>query len=202
MTDKDFVWRDNYSRNSEMTDKDFVWRDNYSRNTDNEKDKFESYENIRYETAIEELREKHARFLKITAAAFSIFVILLMVMIYKSQKSADKNQVLIIEQRLDRLETEFTSLKVYIASKLDQAIKEMERDRNTTPTQNSSSAKTAPLAQEEQNDVKPKVHKVLAGESLSRISRYHGLSIEQLRDYNNLDANSIIYPGQELKLTP
>ena len=185
-----------------MTDKDFIWRDNYSRSSDNEKDKFESYENIRYETAIEELQKKHSRFLKITAAAVSILVILLLVTIYKSQKLADKNQVLIIEQRLDQLESEFTSLKVYIASKLDQAIKEMERDRNTTPAQNSSSAKTPPPAQEEQNDVKPKVHKVLAGESLSRISRYHGLSIEQLREYNNLDSNSIIHPGQELKLTP
>jgi LysM repeat protein len=183
-----------------MTDKDFVWRDNYSRNNDNEKDKFERYENIRYERAIEELQKKHSRFLKITAAAFSIFIILLMVMIFKSQKLADKNKV--FEQRLDRLETEFTSLKVYIASKLDQAIKEMERDRNTTPAQNSSSAKTPSPAQKEQNDVKPKVHKVLAGESLSRISRYHGLSIEQLRDYNNLDSDSIIHPGQELKLTP
>ena len=185
-----------------MTDKDFVWRDNYSRNNDNENDKFESYENIRYETAIEELREKHARFLKITAAVFSIFVILLMVMIYKSQKSADKNQVLIIGQRLDRLETEFTSLKVYIASKLDQAIKEMERDRNPAPARNPSPAAAPAPAQAEQNQAKPKVHKVLAGESLSRISRYHGLSIQQLREYNNLDANSIIYPGQELKLTP
>jgi LysM repeat protein len=186
----------------EMTDKDFVWRDNYSRNNDNEKDKFESYENIRYETAIEELQKKHSRFFKITAVAFSIFIILLMVIMYKSQKLAENNQVLAIEKRLDRLEAEFISLKTYIASKLDQAIKEMERERNTTPAQNSSSAKTPSPAQKEQDDVKPKVHKVLPGESLARISRYHGLSIQQLRDYNNLDADSIIHPGQELKLTP
>ena len=56
-----------------MTDKDFVWRDNYSRNNNNEKDKSESYENIRYETAIEELRKKHSRFLIITAVLFIIF---------------------------------------------------------------------------------------------------------------------------------
>ncbi len=185
-----------------MTDKDFVWRDNYSRNNGSEKDKLENYENIRYETAIEELQKKHSRFLKITVAAFSILVILLMVTIYKSKKLVDKNQVLIIEQRLDQLESEFTSLKVYIASKLDQAIKEMERDRNTTPAKKLSSAKTPPPEQEEQNDVKPKVHKVLAGESLARISRYHGLTVNQLRDYNNLDSDSIIHPGQELKLTP
>jgi LysM repeat protein len=185
-----------------MTDKDIVWRDNFSRNNDNEKDKFESYENIRYETAIEELRRKHSRFIKITAAAFAIFVILLVIIIFKSQKLADKNQLLTIEKRLDRLEAEFTALKKYIASKLDQAIKEMERDRNTTTTQDSSSAKTTPTAQKEQNNVEPKVHKVLPGESLARISRYYGLSIKQLRDYNNLDSGSIIYPGQELKLTP
>ena len=185
-----------------MSDKDIVLHDNYSRNNHNEKDKFESYENNRYETAIQELRKKHSRFLKITAVASSIFVILLIVIIYKSQKLAEKNQVLAIEKRLDRLEAEFTSLKIYIASKLDQAIKEMERDRNKTTTQNSSSEKTPPPVQKEQNDVKPKVHKVQPGESLARISRYTGLSVKQLRDYNNLDADSIIHPGQELKLTP
>ena len=185
-----------------MTDKDFVWRDNYSRTNDNIKDKFESYENIRYETAIEELRKKHSRFLKIVTAVFIIFVILLVVIIFNSQKLADKHQVSVIEKRLDRLEAEFTSLKTYIASKLDQAIKEMERDRNKTTTQNSSSEKTPPPAQKEQNDVKPKVHKVQPGETLSRISRYHGLTIKQLRDYNNLDSDSLIHPGEELKLTP
>lgn len=185
-----------------MSDKDIVLHDNYSRNNHNEKDEFESYENIRYETAIQGLRKKHSRFLRITAVASSIFVILLIVIIYKSQKLAEKNQVLAIEKRLDRLEAKFTSLKIYIASKLDQAIKEMERDRNTTTTQNSYSEKTPSPTQKEEKDVKPKIHKVQPGESLARISRYHGLSIKQLRDYNNLDSDSIIYPDQELKLTP
>ena len=78
----------------------------------------------------------------------------------------------------------------------------MERDRNTTTTQNSYSEKTPSPTQKEQKDVKPKVHKVQPGESLARIGRYTGLSVKQLRDYNNLDADSIIHPGQELKLTP
>ena len=89
-----------------MTDKDIVLHDNYSRrnnHNENEEHKSESYENTRYETAIQELRKKHSRFLKITAVASSIFVILLIVIIYKSQKLAEKNQVLAIEKRLDRL---------------------------------------------------------------------------------------------------
>ena len=185
-----------------MTDKDFVWHDNYSRNYDKENDKIQTYENVRYETAIEELQKKHSRFVKITAAAILILVILLSVVISKGRQLAEKNQVLAIEKNLDRLDGEFTSLKVYIASKLDQAIKEMERDRNPTTPQESSSTDTASSAQEEQKEAKPKVHKVLPGESLSRISRYHGLTVQQLRAYNNLGPDSVIYPGEELKLTP
>ena len=107
-----------------------------------------------------------------------------------------------IDKRLDRLEADFTLLTTEFASKLDRAIKEMERDKHTTAKQKIPSAKTPSPPQKEQKDVEPKVHKVHAGESLSRISRYYGLSIEQLRDFNNLEPNATIYPGQELKLTP
>ena len=126
-----------------MTDKNLVWHDNYSRNNDNQKDKFESHENIRYETAIEELRTKHSRFVKMAAAMFLILAVSLAVFFLKGRNLAEQNQVVLIEKKLDRLEAEFTSLKIYIASKLDQAIKEMERDRNTRTTQNSSSVKPA-----------------------------------------------------------
>jgi LysM repeat protein len=185
-----------------MTDKEFIWHDNYSRNYDKENDNIATYENVRYETAIEELQKKHSRFVKITATAIFILVILLSVVIVKGRQLAEKDQVVAMEKNFDRLEGDFTSLKVYIASKLDQAIKEMERDRNPAPAQDSSAANPASPAQEEQDEAKPKVHKVLPGESLSRISRYHGLTIQQLRDYNNLGPDSIIHPGEELKLTP
>jgi len=185
-----------------MTDKDFVWRDNYSRNNGSERDQLENYENIRYEAAIEALQSKHARFVKIAAAAFLILAVSLAALVFKGRNLVDQNQVLLIEKKLGRLESEFTSLKVYIASKLDQAIKEMERDRNTATTQDSSAADTSAPEEMEQENIKPKVHKVLQGESLSRISRYHGLTVQQLRAYNNLGPDSIIHPGEELKLTP
>ena len=85
---------------------------------------------------------------------------------------------------------------------LDQAIKEMERDRRAAATQNSSPAKKKPAVQKEQKEAKPKVHKVQRGESLARIGRYYGLTVKQLRLYNNLESDSIIHPGEELKLTP
>ena len=185
-----------------MTGNDFVFRDNYSRTIENEEENLESDENITYQTVMDAHSKQHSKLLKIATALFLIFIILLTVLIYKSRNSADKKQVATIEKRLDRLEAEFTSLKTYIASKLDQAIKEMERDRRPPTKEHASPVKTPPPVQDEQKNVNPKVHKVLPGESLARISRYYGLSVKQLRDYNNLGSNSIIYPGQELKLTP
>ena len=78
----------------------------------------------------------------------------------------------------------------------------MERDKKTTATQKTPSAKTSPPLQKEQKDIKSKIHKVQSGDTLYQISRQYGLSIEQLRDYNKLESNAKIYPGQEIKLTP
>jgi LysM repeat protein len=185
-----------------MTDNDIIWRDNYSRNNENEGSKHKRLENAAYEAAIEENRRNHARFVKISAAAFTILAALLAILIFRGSNFADDNRVAAIEKKLDRLEDEFIALKVYIASKLDQAIKEMERERQSLLTQNSSEENTPAPAQEEQDEEKPKVHKVLPGESLARISRYHGLTIQQLREYNKLGPDSVIHPGDELKLTP
>ena len=186
-----------------MTDKDIIWRDNYSRNKINEENNSELYENRAYESAIEENHRKHVRFVKIATAGFIILAILLAILIFKNHNSATEDRVAAIEKKLDRLEREFTSLKVYIASKLDEAIKEMERERQALLTQNSSpEANTPSSEQEEQHEAKPKVHKVQPGESLARISRYHGLTVQQLREYNHLGPDSIIHPGDELKLTP
>ena len=190
------------SNSDDTTDNDFVWRDNYSRDSKIKEDRLDSYEDNTYEAANEVYRKPFSWYLKIATVVFLIFIILFIVIIYKSQNFVDKSQVLAIEKRLDRLETEFTSLKTYIASKLDQAIKEMERERHTTTTQKKPLAKTPPPLQKEQMDLEKKVHKVQAGDSLYRISVQYGLSMELLRDYNNLGPNATIYPGQEIKLTP
>jgi hypothetical protein len=189
----------------DMNDKDFVWRDNYSK--EDPIDQYENegasddYENQIYETGDRIYRKLFLRLLIISAVWFLVLVIFFIV-ISKSQDSAGKKQILAIEKRLDRLETDFTSIKTLIASKLDQAIKQMEQHQHKTTAQKKPSVKTPPPAQNEQMDVEAKVHKVQAGDSLYQISLQYGLSIELIREYNNLEPNAIIYPGQELKLTP
>lgn len=179
------------SNSDDGNDKDFVWQDSYSK-----EDQIDSYENDTYEASNVSYRKWFSTLMIIGAVGFLILVVLSIFVISRSQNYAEKKQILAIEKKLDRLETDFTSLKIYITSKLDQAIKEMERDEQTAAKQK------RPPAQKEQTDVKPKVHKIQAGDSLYLISRQYGLTIEHLRDYNNLEPNAKIYPGQELKLTP
>jgi len=188
---------DNMTNPDDKTDIDFVWHSNYS-----EEDQIDSYEHVTNEPSYDPQRKWFSIPMVAGAVGFSILAVLLIVVLSGSQNYAGKKQVWALEKRLDRLEAEFISLKTYIASKLDQAIKEIEQDRHTTATKNATPAKTPPSAQKELKDDTPKVHIVLAGESLSRISRYYGLTIEQLREYNNLDLNATIHPGQRLELSP
>jgi len=45
------------------------------------------------------------------------------------------------------------------------------------------------------------VHEVSAGETLYSISRRYGLTVDQLRAYNNIGQDAAIRPGQRLRLT-
>jgi len=180
-----------------MTDKDFVMHE-----SDLNDDAIDNYGRETYGNADLVNRQELSKLLKIAGVVFLIFVILFIFVISKIQNLQDKKQVLAIEKRLDRLETDFTLLTTDLASKLDQTINELKPKKQTTAKQKASAAKTPPPSNKEQKDVEPKIHKIQAGDTLYQISQQYGLTLEQLRDYNNLEPNTIIYPGQELKLTP
>lgn len=48
----------------------------------------------------------------------------------------------------------------------------------------------------------PQVYRVRRGDSLSSIARRHGVSVQDLLDWNEIEATSLIHPGQELVLSP
>ena len=47
-----------------------------------------------------------------------------------------------------------------------------------------------------------KIHVVQSGDNLYRISQKYGIGLDQLRDLNNLNKKSKIFPGQKLKVSP
>jgi LysM repeat protein len=91
-----------------------------------------------------------------------------------------------------------------VASQIDQIIKELGKLHQKTTQE---SPPKAPPSQPAEIATPPKestakFHEVRAGETLYSISRSYGLSVEQLRTYNQIGPDASIQPGQKLKLSP
>jgi LysM repeat protein len=112
------------------------------------------------------------------------------------------------KQDLDRLEKKIDRFESTVTTQIDQIIKELGALHQKT-SQIAAAAAPKPKAAEKKQPVASKksesttqFHQVQAGETLYRISRRYGLSVEQLRTYNDLAPNADIYPGQKLRLSP
>ena len=106
-----------------------------------------------------------------------------------------ENQFNLLNDRLAKLETSITT-------KIDQIITELEGIKSTDASKQKTKTEAPKPAKQNQKEIKSTVHKVQAGETLYRISRRYGLTIDQLLKYNKLTPDTKIYPGQELKLAP
>ena len=118
----------------------------------------------------------------------------------------------VIDQALDRLaeqEQKFTLLskradrmEATAKTQIDQIIKELGILHQKTAGEPLPKAKAPQPAAAAKKELKSKFHQVRAGETLYRISQRYGLTVEQLRRYNNIGSKATIQPGQKLKLTP
>ena len=89
-----------------------------------------------------------------------------------------------------------------IKGDLNQLIEAFESlQKKTTPVPQKVKApkpvKEASIVQTEQG-----YHLVSRGETLYRISKKYGISVDDLRRLNNMDPNALIHPGQKLLVAP
>ena len=111
-----------------------------------------------------------------------------------SQTAGQGNQLILLTERLDQLEANMTARINSLANQLDTA--------PAKPVAEAATKKEAAVpAQAPKKETEAKIHTVKKGETLYRISRRYNLSIEQLRQYNQLDQKASIYPGQKLKIS-
>jgi len=110
------------------------------------------------------------------------------------------------EQDMDQLDKKINRFDSGVSTQIDQIIKELGALHQKTSQKAASGApqpktveKKQPLASKKA-EPRAQFHQVRAGETLFRISRRYGLSVQQLRTYNDLAPNAAIYPGQKLKL--
>jgi hypothetical protein len=105
----------------------------------------------------------------------------------------------LIMERIDRFEGTVTT-------QIDQIIKELGKLHQKTGSapapKAKAKAKAAQPVAKTGTEKKVKFHEVSAGETLYSISRRYGLTVDQLREYNNIGKDAAIRPGQKLKLSP
>jgi LysM repeat protein len=211
------------TRSENGNDKDFVLSGSYQSN-----ELSEPREEVYYGSGQKASGGQSFKHIYIAIAGFIILIVLSIVVIARTYSLAEKAQLLALQSRLEQLESRLGSLEsegglssaggsgnqlILLTERLDQLEANMTaRIANMAnqlqpalprPDQAAAPApKTTPTPIADKKEAKVKIHTVQKGETLYRISRQYKLSVEQLRQYNKLDANASIYPGQKLNVSP
>lgn len=112
------------------------------------------------------------------------------------------------ESELNLVEKKLSRFESTVTTQIDQIIKEIGVLRQNIKRRPATSAPKPTKTAKKQRIESPtsksttKIHVVQSGDTLYGLSRRYGLTVNQLRSYNNLAANAAIYPGQKLKLGP
>jgi LysM repeat protein len=99
-----------------------------------------------------------------------------------------------LEEKLSLISERYDSFNGTVTTQIDQIIKELG-------LLHQKSSQTLKPVKSDQKRTTPKIHQVRAKETLWSISRQYGLTLDQLRSYNNIGPKASIQPGQRLKLT-
>ena len=201
-------------------DKDFVLNSSYRENA-----AMEPREEGYYESGSTS-GEQPFKHIYIAIAGFLVLIILTVVVIARTYSLAEKSQLLALQSRLEQLESRLGSMEgegglaqtggsgnqlILLTERLDQLEANMTSRINNLATQlNTAALKPARKAVKETQSASKaepaaaapaKIHIVKQGETLYRISRRYNLSVDQLKQYNQLDSKTAIYPGQKLKVS-
>jgi LysM repeat protein len=203
-------------------DKDFVLSNSYQ-----DSDALGSREDLYRGSGSNASGERAFKHIYIAIGGFLILIVLSVVVIARTYSLAEKVQLLALESRLEQLESRLGSIEgegglsqaagagnqlILLTERLDQLeanvtarINSMANQLNTAPAKPVAEAtqktEAATPASSLKKATKTKIHTVKQGDTLYRISRRYNLSVEQLRQYNQLDQKASIYPGQELKVS-
>jgi len=102
-----------------------------------------------------------------------------------------EKQIAGLVERLDRIE----STNAKRLAEIDNAVKALARGKNTA-------AAVDKPADKKSGEPPPLIHIVQKSETLYGISQRYGLSLNQLREKNQMKKGATIYPGQKLIVGP
>jgi LysM repeat protein len=110
------------------------------------------------------------------------------------------------DSRVDAIKQKLDGFEKTVTIQIDQLIQEivvLQQKRARAPSAVAPRSRDTAKKQSQTSPIPTAIrrfHVVQSGETLYRISRRYGLSVDQLRSFNNLAADAAIYPGQKLKI--
>jgi LysM repeat protein len=204
-----------------MVDPKFENHDNFVIN-----DKYDDARELNQEDYYDDhsgiLPKKYLNPFTIGAAGLVVIVILLIVFLSGPEDAVDSKRLQSLEAKIQQLEKKLASIDA-INQALDRLGKQeqnlnliserFDRFNSTVTTQidqiikelgalHQKSSQAPQPTNTDQKETKAEFHQVRAKETLWGISRQYGLTVSQLRSYNNMGSNATLQPGQKLKLTP
>lgn len=157
-----------------------------------------------------------------------IIVILLVMVLSGPSDVVDRNQIQALEERIQGLEQKLATVGVIdqalnriennekeiqlfmervdrfegtVTTQIDQIIKELGALHQKTGSAPAPKARAKQPVAKSPAEKKTGFYQVKSGDTLYSISRRHGLTVDQLRAYNNIGKDDAIRPGQKLRLS-
>lgn len=205
MVDPKFETHDNFVINDKYDDEDIQEL--------NREDYYDDHSGI--------FRNKYLNPFTIGGVGLFVIVVLLLIFLSGPEDAIDSRQLQSLEVKIQQLEKKMASMGAMNQAfdRLDELEQKMsliseryDRFNGTVTTQidqiikelgllHQKSSKALKPVKTDQKQIKSKFHQVRAKETLWSISRQYGLTLDQLRSYNNIGPKATIQPGQRLKLT-
>ncbi len=171
------------------------------------------------------------KILTFSAVGISLLVLVILIVwfFFPRNKSMNSEELKILESRVGELENKlrrFDKINEHLirlenqTKKFAHAVDRFDQFETSTALRMDVLAKELVALQTEKSEIKPvspqvpeseskkeektrtKYHIVRIGETLYSISRGYGLSVEELRKFNDLKNDITIYPGQKLVIDP
>ena len=192
---------------------------------DEDYDDGEGYENLEQSSFLTH------KILTFSAVGISLLVLVILIVwfFFPRNKSMNSEELKILESRVGELENKlrrFDKINEHLirlenqTKKFAHAVDRFDQFETSTALRMDVLAKELVALQNKKSEIKPvspqvpeseskkeektrtKYHIVRIGETLYSISRGYGLSVEELRKFNDLKNDITIYPGQKLVIDP
>lgn len=206
MVDPKFENHDNFVINDKYDDEDIQ--------EINREDYYDDHSGI--------LRNKYLNPFTIGGVSLVVIVVLFVILLSGPEDAIDSSQLQSLEVKIQQLEKKLASIGAMdqaferlgeLEQKLSLISEQYDRFNGTVATQidqiikelgllHQKSSQALKPVKTDQKQAISKFHQVRARETLWSISRQYGLTLDQLRSYNDIGPKATIQPGQRIKLTP